>query len=52
MQEIIEKSHNQFHRGLLIKIRENTINMALNKVKSCAEGKKLGEGNICGKIRQ
>lgn len=37
VQKIIEKIHNQFHKELLIKIRENTINMALNKVESWAE---------------
>lgn len=37
IQEIIGKTNNQLHRGLLIKIRENTINMLLNKVESCAE---------------
>lgn len=37
VQEIIEKSYNQFHGEVLIKIRENTINMALNKVESYAE---------------
>lgn len=37
VQEIIEKSHNEFHWGLLIKTRENIINMVLNKVESCSE---------------
>ena len=37
VQEVTEKSYNQFHWELPIKIRENTINMVLNKVESCAK---------------